>query len=130
MESSTVKRPSVGLALITFVGIAGIIGYGLLGLGLDAHVPIAVAAIFAGLVGKFVIGIKWDEMSAAISSSIASSIEALLILIAIGMLVGAWVQAGVVPGMIYYGFNLLSPGIFLFATLLLCSLISLTTRTS
>ncbi len=130
MESSTVKRPSVGLALITFVGIAGIIGYGLLGLGLDAHVPIAVAAIFAGLVGKFVIGIKWDEMSAAISSSIASSIEALLILIAIGMLVGAWVQAGVVPGMIYYGFNLLSPGIFLFATLLLCSLVSLATGTS
>ena len=52
MEGSTVRKPSVGLAFVTFVGIAGIISYGLLGLGLDAHVPIALAAIFAGLTGR------------------------------------------------------------------------------
>lgn len=101
MESNTVRKPSVGLALVTFVGIAGIISYGLLGLGLDAHVPIAVAAIFAGLIGKFVVGISWTEISTAISAAITSAIDALLILVAIGMLVGSWVQAGVVPGMIY-----------------------------
>ena len=130
MESNALKKPGVALAAITFAGIAGIISYGLLVLGLDAHVPIAVAAIFAGLIGKFVVGITWTEMSSSISSAITSSLEALLILIAIGMLVGSWVQAGVVPGMIYYGFNLLSPGVFLTATLLICSVVSLATGSS
>ena len=123
MESS-VKRPSFPVALGTFICIAGIISFGLLGLGLDAHVPIAVAAIVAALVGKFVVGITWEEMEISICNAITSSIGALLILIAIGMLVGSWVQAGVVPGLIYYGFDVLSPGVFLFATLIICSIVS------
>ena len=118
MESST-KRPSFPVALGTFICIAGIISFGLLGLGLDAHVPIAVAAAVAALVGKFIVGITWEEMEISICNAISSSIGALLILIAIGMLVGSWVQAGVVPGLIYYGFDVLSPGIFLFATLII-----------
>ena len=130
MESSQGRKPSMGLALATFAGVSAIIGYGLLGIGLDAHVPIALAAIFSGLIGRFVLGIKWQEMEMAVFNTISSSLGALLILIAIGMLVGAWVHAGVVPGMIYYGFNLLSPGIFLFATLLLCSIVSLATGSS
>lgn len=123
MESST-KRPSFPVALGTFICIAGIISFGLLGLGLDAHVPIAVAAAVAALVGKFIVGITWEEMEISICNAISSSIGALLILIAIGMLVGSWVQAGVVPGLIYYGFDVLSPGIFLFATLIICSIVS------
>ncbi|MDO4559640.1 MAG: Na+/H+ antiporter NhaC [bacterium] len=129
MESSA-KRPTFPVALGTFVCIAGIISFGLLGLGLDAHVPIAVAAIVAALVGKFVVGITWEEMEISVCNAIASSIGALLILIAIGMLVGSWVQAGVVPGLIYYGFDVLSPGIFLFATLIICSIIAVATGSS
>ncbi|QVL35922.1 Na+/H+ antiporter NhaC [Aminirod propionatiphilus] len=130
MEHSQGRKPGMALALVTFAGISAIIGYGLLGLGLDAHVPIALAAIFAGLVGRIVLGVKWKEMEEAVFSTISSSLGALLILIAIGMLVGSWVHAGVVPGMIYYGFNILSPGIFLLATLLLCAIVSLATGSS
>lgn len=118
------KRPSFTVALATFIGIAAIISFGLLGLGLDAHVPITVAAIFAALIGKFVVGISWEDMERAICDAISSALVALLILIAIGMIVGSWVQAGVVPGLIYYGFDVLSPGIFLTATLLICSIVS------
>ncbi len=129
MESST-KRPTFPVAQGTFICIAGIISFGLLGLGLDAHVPIAVAAIVAALVGKFIVGVTWEEMEIAVCNAISSSIGALLILIAIGMLVGSWVQAGVVPGLIYYGFDVLSPGIFLFATLIICSIIAVATGSS
>ena len=119
--ATTDKKPSFGVALGTFVIIAAIIAYGLLGLGMDAHVPIAMAATAAALIGKFVVGVSWEDMEIAVFSSLG----ALLILITIGMLVGAWVQAGVVPGLIYYGFNLLSPGIFLLASLLICSIIGI-----
>ncbi len=125
-----VKKPSFNLSLVTFVGVAAIISYGLIGLKLDAHVPIACAACFAGLIGKYVVGVKWADMEESVFSTITSALSALLILIAIGILVGSWVLAGVVPGMIYYGLNLLTPGIFLLATLLLCSVVSLATGSS
>ena len=129
-EQQSTKRPSIGLAFATFIGIAGIISYGLLGLKLEAHVPIAVAATFAALVGYFVVGIKWEAIEAAIAGAITSAISALLILVTIGMLIGSWVQAGVVPGLIYYGFDLLSPKIFLTATLIICSIVSVATGSS
>ena len=47
--ATTDKKPSFGVALGTFVIIAAIIAYGLLGLGMDAHVPIAMAATAAAL---------------------------------------------------------------------------------
>ncbi len=122
--ASTEKQPSFAVALGTFVIIAAIISYGLLKLKLDAHVPIAMAATVAALIGKFVVGVSWEDMEVSASNAITSAIGACLILITIGMLVGSWVQAGVVPGLIYYGFNLLSPGIFLLASMLICSVVS------
>ncbi len=34
----------------------------------------------------------------------------------VGMIIGAWIQSGVVPSLIYYGLDLLSPRWFLLAT--------------
>lgn len=48
----------------------------------------------------------------------------------IGMVVGTWILAGIVPTMIYYGLKVLSPGIFLVATLIICSIVSLATGSS
>ncbi|NLL36560.1 MAG: Na+/H+ antiporter NhaC [Fretibacterium sp.] len=124
------RKPSFTLSLLTFIGIAAIIGFGLIGLKLDAHVPIACAACFAALVGKYVVGIGWGEMEETVFATITSSMSALLILFTIGMLIGSWMLSGVVPGMIYYGLNLLTPGSFLLATLLLCSIVSVATGSS
>ena len=134
MDANTLKtpakKPGYPLAFAAFLGIAGIIGYGLLGMGLEPHIPLSAAAVFAALVGKYLLGVEWADMESSIFSAITSALSALLILIVIGMLIGSWVMAGVVPGMIFYGFNLLSPEIFLFATLLICSIVSLATGSS
>ncbi len=53
-----------------------------------------------------------------------------MILAIIGVLIGVWLLAGVVPTMIYYGLSVMTPSIFLFATLLICSVTSLATGTS
>ena len=47
-----------------------------------------------------------------------------------GMIIGSWIQGGIVPTLIYYGLSILSPNIFLLATLLICSIVSLATGTS
>ncbi len=43
---------------------------------------------------------------------------------------GTWLLSGVVPAMIYYGLKILHPKIFLFATVVICSLVSLATGSS
>ena len=56
--------------------------------------------------------------------------QAIIILLIVGMLIGTWIISGVVPSMIYWGLNILSPGIFLFATTLICSIVSISTGSS
>jgi len=129
-QTTEAKKPGLGLAFLVFVGVAAIISLGILKLGQDAHIPIVLAATLAAVVGRFVLGIKWSVMEEGVISAIASAMQAIVILLIIGMLIGIWMKAGVVPGMIYYGLDLLSPSIFLLATLLICSIVSLATGTS
>ena len=48
----------------------------------------------------------------------------------IGALSGTWLISGVVPALIYYGLDLLSPRLFLFAAVVIASLVSLATGSS
>jgi len=56
--------------------------------------------------------------------------QAIIILMIIGVLIGAWILSGTVPTMIYYGLKILSPGIFLVATCIICAIVSLATGSS
>lgn len=55
---------------------------------------------------------------------------AILITILIGILIGVWIVSGVVPCMIYWGLKIISPNIFLVASLLACAIISISTGSS
>jgi NhaC family Na+:H+ antiporter len=61
---------------------------------------------------------------------IRQALQAILILAIIGVLVGVWLVSGVVPTMIYYGLKIITPSIFLVASLITCSITSLATGTS
>lgn len=86
----------------------------------------------AGLAGFLAIlsGIEWRKITKGITKSIASTVPSILILLFIGALAGTWLISGVVPAMVYYGLNILSPSIFLVATVLICALVSLATGSS
>jgi NhaC family Na+:H+ antiporter len=51
-------------------------------------------------------------------------------LIVVGMLVSTWIASGTVPLLIYYGLELIDPAWFLAASMLLCSIVSLSIGTS
>ena len=55
---------------------------------------------------------------------------AMLILLVVGALIGTWILAGVVPSMIYYGLQILSPGVFYAAACVICALVSIATGSS
>jgi NhaC family Na+:H+ antiporter len=48
----------------------------------------------------------------------------------VGALAGTWLVSGIIPSMIYYGLQILSPAIFLPATVIICSIISIATGSS
>ena len=124
------NNPGLGLSLLVLVASAAIISYGVLSLGVDAHIPIIFSAVLSCLVGVFIIKKPWGEIEAGGLNGIAIALQAIVILMIIGMVIGIWVQSGVVPTLIFYGLKILSPGMFLLACLLITSVISLSTGSS
>ena len=88
-----------------------------------------IGVIFAALMALR-LGYKWDAVESMMITGISRAMQAILILMIVGMLVGTWILSGTIPTMIYYGLKLLSPSIFLVATVLICSVTSLATGTS
>lgn len=99
-------------------------------IGADPHIPLFTSAIVAALVGMFVLKVQWSEIEEGIVDTIKMSMGAVIILMIIGMVIGTWILSGAVPVMIFYGLKILSPKIFLLATLLMCSVVSLATGSS
>ncbi|MDD2277665.1 MAG: Na+/H+ antiporter NhaC [Bacteroidales bacterium] len=92
-----------------------------------------IALLLAATVGSIVaisLGHKWLEVRRQIVKSISSAMPSMIILLLIGSLAGTWLLSGVVPAMIYYGLKLLHPSIFLLASVVICSMVSLATGSS
>lgn len=85
----------------------------------------AVAAIM-GFFNK----VSFKTMIDEVAENIKSTAGAILILLMVGSLAGTWLISGVIPSMIYYGLQILNPTIFLPATLIICSVISIATGSS
>lgn len=95
----------------------------------SVQIPLICSAIFAGIIA-IINGYKWSFLEAGILASINRSMQAMLILMTVGLLIGSWIAAGVVPAMIYYGLMILTPGIFLVASCILCGIVALATGSS
>ena len=123
------KQPSLLLSIIPvivtiiFLAIA-------IKIGADIHIPLILGATFTAVIAVFVLGYKWVEIEEGIVASISSTLQAILILAIIGVIIGTWIIGGIVPTLIYYGLQILSPTFFLAASLLLCSVVSLATGSS
>jgi Na+:H+ antiporter, NhaC family len=93
------------------------------------HIPLVLAAAIAALVG-IVIGVSWKDIETGIVDGISVGMRAILILCVIGIMIGTWIASGIVPVMIYYGLQFMSPSFFLVASCLICSIVSLATGSS
>ena len=97
--------------------------------GLDPHIPMLLGVSVASIVALRC-GFKWQSIQNGMVRGITSALPATIILIIVGIMIGVWILGGVVPTLIYYGLTLLSPSIFLPATLIICALTALATGTS
>ena len=88
------------------------------------------AAAVAVAMGMIFYKIPWSSIDSAIGQNIKTIGPAILILFFIGAVSGSWMMSGVVPTMIYYGMQIVSPSVFLFVACLISALVSLVTGSS
>ncbi|WP_024822710.1 MULTISPECIES: Na+/H+ antiporter NhaC [Aminobacterium] len=132
-KSKEVKEKQLaplGLSLGTFALCAFVIGFSIMKLGVDAHIPMVIAATICAAVAMFFLGKTWQDVENGIVNGIQLALIPIIILMLVGLLIGSWIASGTVPALIYYGLKLLSPRYFLAATLLICSIVAVSTGTS
>lgn len=85
----------------------------------------ALAFVF-GLLNKVRLSKIWAE----IKENLLSILTPVIILILVGSLAGTWLISGIIPAMVYYGLQVLSPEIFLPASVIIAAIISIATGSS
>ncbi|MDG5816740.1 Na+/H+ antiporter NhaC [Chitinispirillales bacterium ANBcel5] len=128
MTSKKVTPPAkVALIPVLVVGVS--LGLSVFVYDAQPHIPLFFGAVAAGLTA-IVYGYSWETISNGFTRSIARAIPSLIILLIIGMIIGVWIASGIVPAMMYYGFNVLVPAWFLPSILIICSIMSVVTGSS
>jgi len=74
--------------------------------------------------------VPWQAFEQQITKTLGGVSITILILLAVGMLSGSWMVSGIVPTLIYYGVQLLSPQFFLLCACIICALVSLLSGSS
>ncbi|MDR1378531.1 MAG: Na+/H+ antiporter NhaC [Synergistaceae bacterium] len=96
----------------------------------DVHISLVLSGAITAAMAMFILKYPWKVIEEGALGSIFMGMQAILILLTVGILIGTWILSGVVQTMIYYGLETLKPSVFLVATLLICSIVSLSTGTS
>ena len=132
---SAIKKPSLIQSFLPIIVLVGLLIVNVLFVYGDDALGGSnqLALLFAGAVAAIIAtknGYSWKQTLQGITSSITAALPALIILLLIGSLAGTWMLSGVVPAMIYYGLEILNPTIFLFASCLICAIVSIATGSS
>lgn len=130
------REATIGIAMIPVIFMMAALAFAMLVTNvwqigwIDVQIPLIISTFVASLIGVFVLGYSWGELEIGIVELLKSALSAIMIIMIIGILVGTWLVSGIVPTMIYYGLQILSPSVFLVVSLLLCSLVSVSTGSS
>lgn len=126
-------RPAISiLPLITlFVMLyIGIVLFGSDALSGASQLALLMASAVCVALSMTIYHTKWEIFEENIKKTIGDSSASVMILLLIGMIGGTWMICGVVPTMVYYGIQIMSPRFFLICTCIICALVSLMTGSS
>ena len=124
------KEATLGISIIPVIVVVAVLGVAIIAFGQDPHIPILIGAAVGSLIAVYKLGYTWAEIEKGIIDSIGSVMQAIIILAIIGMLIGTWIGGGIVPTLIYYGLQILSPTFFLITAMILCSIVAIATGSS
>ena len=90
-----------------------------------SQVSLIIASGVSVLIGWLNKRLSWENLDKEITAKVANCTPSIIILLLIGAISGTWMVSGIVPTMIYYGLQILSPQWFLVSTCIICAIVSL-----
>ena len=93
------------------------------------QIILLIGGFFAAVVGFFN-KTSFATMVQEIWENLMSVFIPIMILFLVGALAGTWLVSGIIPAMVYYGLKVLSPSIFLPASIVIAAIISIATGSS
>ena len=124
------ERPSLAESLVPVAAMILFLSVGIVALGLDPQFPLVWGIAFTGLFVRYRLGFSWAELYDGITDSILMGMRVILIMFVVYALVSTWIEAGTIPGLMYYGLDLLTPAIFLPLTAVLAAIVSFSVGSS
>ncbi|MBO4721567.1 MAG: sodium:proton antiporter, partial [Muribaculaceae bacterium] len=133
MTNRTTPHPLI--ASIPIIILIGLLAVAITLFGSDSlsgasQVALILAMAVCVLISTIFYHVPWKNFEQQISKTMGGIFITLLILLSVGMLAGSWMISGVVPTLIYYGVQLLSPKFFLVTACIICAIVSLLSGSS
>ena len=117
------------VVLICFLGIV-IALFGSDSLGGGSQIALLMGMAVCVCLSMAVYRTPWSTFEQQIKKTIGEVSITLVILLCVGMLAGSWMVSGVVPTLIYYGIQVMSPQFFLVSSCVICALVSVLSGSS
>ncbi len=95
-----------------------------------SQVALMIATAVCVALGMRIYKMRWKIFEEKIKQTVGEAGVSILILLLIGMMSATWMISGVVPTLIYYGVQVMSPALFLPCACIISSIISVMTGTS
>lgn len=132
------KIPALPHPLISFIPIMTLVGlmvvtimlFGSDSLSGATQISLLIASAVCICISMWVYHVDWNAFEMGIKSTIRDASVSIIILLIIGMMSASWMISGVVPTLIYYGVQIISPWFFLVCTCIICAIVSVMTGSS
>lgn len=128
-------KPHPLIAIIPIVVLIGFLAVVITLFGSDSLSGGSQIALLMGMsvcvcISMAAYSVPWRTFEAQIKKTLGEVSITLLILLCVGMLSGSWMISGIVPTLIYYGVQIMSPQFFLVSACIICALVSLLSGSS
>ena len=129
------RLPHPLVATLPLVALIGLLAVVIMLFGSDSLSGGSQVALLMGIavcvfISMVFYRVPWHTFEHQIAKTLGGVAITVLILLAVGMLSGSWMVSGVVPTLIYYGVQLLSPQFFLVCACVICAFVSLLSGSS
>ncbi len=133
--SEKTKIPAPVVALIPLIILVGLLAMVIPTFGSDAlsggsQVSLLVASAVCVGIAMIKYNYKWTTLEEGMAKNIKKVTPAIIILLLIGAISGTWMLSGVVPTLISYGLQTLTPRFFLASCCIICAIVSVITGSS
>lgn len=126
---SNIKEMTTRVSVMLLLGLAGFVSYSMLYLQLPTRLTLLLSVVLTSCACLFM-GHSAKQVENYIIAGIKRCGFVIAVLIIIGCVIGTWIAAGIIPSIIYYGLDILTPTSFLIGGLISCSLVSYFTGSS